>query len=553
MNMKKILSIAVLCAVAVSAMAVPARPGWQTRTQADGTAIEVQLCGDEFYHYTVNRDGKQVQLNTETGMYEVIGDAPTGDIVKARRARLPRANARRARQEFGKTPNLAPRGIVILVNFTDKAFQAAHTRTVFDSLCNAVDCKVNKDGTKYYPSAGQYFLSQSNGLYHPVFDVYGPVTLSRNMKYYGENDSQDNDKRPAVAVVEACKLLENSVDFTLYDSDEDGKIDFVYMIYAGEAESSTEVANQIWPHAFSIDEEFEYQDTNFTSVYPNIDSCKVDGKQVNTYACSSELSGSSIDGIGTLCHEFSHVMGLPDFYDTEYGTNYNSKLTPNEWDVMDGGAYNGNGHCPPNYSAWEKYFFGWVEPKNLGDQGASLTLYPNGSEEYNVYQINEAGELQSATTDGLNYYIEFRKKTGWDTNLPATGMLIWKVDYDENLWVQNTPNNGGRRDTAPHYTLVIPSGTKIGVSYGAKNVWPYSVNKIVYNSWKGVTGKPLTDITNHRDSITLVYIEEGEEPVDPQGVEDIHGDKVQATKVIRNGQVLIIRNGVIYDLNGRVL
>ena len=510
--MRKIVAAILLCSLALTAHAVPAKRGWQTRTQADGSSIEVQVIGDEFYHYTINREGKQIRLN-EAGMYEVVGEAPSAAKVQARRA-----NARRARREFGVTPNLAPRGIVILVNFTDKSFAASHTRTVVDSLCNAKDCQVNKHGTKAFPSAGQYFLDQSNGLYHPVFDVYGPVNLSHNMKYYGENDENGNDMRPAVAVVEACKQLESSVDFTLYDSDNDGKVDFVYMIYAGEGEHATEVENQIWPHAFSIDEEFEYEDTYFTDVYPTKNSCKVDGKQINTYACSSELSGSDLDGIGTLCHEFSHVMGLPDFYDTKYGNNYENHVTPNDWDVMDGGSYNEDGHCPPNYSAWEKYFFGWHTPVNLGNEGQNLTLYASGTENYQAYQINTSGSLITATTAGECYYIENRQAVGWDRGLPHHGLLIWKVNYNQSAWVNNEPNNTSGN---PRYTLASAYGTTIGtylnssqtayVYDGPKNPYPGSKNVTT----KTIANKPLLNIAESNQLITLTYIEEPVVPVDP--------------------------------------
>ena len=511
--MRKIVAAILLCGLALTANAVPAKRGWQTRTQADGTTIEVQLLGDEFYHYTINRDGKQVRLN-EAGMYEVVGEAPSRAKVQ-----VLRASARKARKEFGITPNLAPRGIVIMVNFTDKSFAASHTRVMIDSLCNAKDCKVNKHGNTMYPSAGEYFLDQSNGLYHPIFDVYGPVTLSHNMRYYGQNDGEGNDLRPAVAVVEACKLLESSVDFTLYDSDNDGKIDFVYMIYAGEGEASTEVTDQIWPHAYSIDEEFDIHDTYFTSVYPSKNDCKVDGKQVNTYACSAELSGNDLDGIGTLCHEFSHVMGLPDFYDTNYGTNYSSALTPSDWDVMDGGAYNGGGHCPPNYSAWEKYFFGWHTPINLGNEGQNLTLKANGTDGYQAYQINTNGTQITATTSGECYYIENRQQVGWDRGLPHHGMLIWKVNYDQSAWVNNEPNNTAN---SPRYTLVSASGNKIGtyasgysyVHAGDKNPYPGSENVTT----KTIANKPLLNIAESNQIITLTYIEEPVIPIDPFNV-----------------------------------
>ena len=161
--------------IAVSLLAVPARREWRTVTQADGTSIEVMVVGDEFFHYTINRDGKQVrEIN---GKYEVVGEEPTAEVVTARRAK---AVARRQRKDIGTMPNLAPKGVVILANFSNQSMQSGHTQAVFDELCNSTNCTVN-DG---YPSAAQYFADQSNGSYRPQFDVFGPVTLSRTVAYY---------------------------------------------------------------------------------------------------------------------------------------------------------------------------------------------------------------------------------------------------------------------------------------------------------------------------------------------------------------------------------
>ena len=526
--------------VAASLNAIPAKRGWQTCTQADGTTIEVQMIGDEFYHYTINRDGQQIELG-EDGMYRVVGEEPTAKQAKARHEAAPRLRRAIQASEFGYTPNLAPRGIVIMVNFSDKSFKAANTRVVVDSLCNAVNCKVNKKGSTYYPSAGQYFKDQSNGSYHPIFDVYGPVTLKNNLKYYGENDSQGNDKRAAVAVVEACKKLESQVDFTKYDSNNDGKVDFVYMMYAGEGENATDVANQIWPHAFSIDEEFEYQDKNFTDVYPTKNDCKVDGKQINTYACSAEISGGSLDGIGTLCHEFSHVLGLPDLYDIEYGKVYKNSMTPGDWNIMDGGSYNGDGHCPPNYDPWEKAFMGWLDPANPGNTPQTLTLHPNGTTQYTAYQINESGTKQAYNKEGVNYYIENRQKVGWDRCLPAAGMLIWKVNYKKSVWKDNAPN-ASSTSNAPLYTIMTPSGsTKIAGS---------SSDVFKSGSWNKLSGKPLTNIKVTNQIVTLNYIGEGSAI---ETVEEMANPSNEPRKIIRNGQILILKDGKLYNITGNVV
>ena len=508
--MKKISTLCLLLLIAMTSMAVPAKRGWQTRTQADGSTIDVQLVGDEFYHYLVNRDGQQVR--EVNGMYEAVGSAPTVAKVQARRAQ-----ARRARKEFGKTPNLAPRGVVILVNFSNKSLKSSHTNATFTELCNSENCTVNNG----YPSAREYFKSQSNGAYTPVFDVFGPVTLSQKYSYYG-NNVDDEDEYATDAVIEACILANNKysdLNFADYDSDGDGKVDFVYVIYAGYGEADGGGESTIWPHNYSIQDLL----VNYPSYSKYTKSqTKLDGVYLDNYAMSNELDhySDALTGIGTLCHEFGHVIGLPDFYETNYGTNYKNALTPNDWDVMDGGAYNEDGHCPPNYSPWEKYFFGWHTPINLGSEGTNLTLKANGTDGYQAYQINTSGKLISATTESECYYIENRQKNGWDAGLPHHGMLIWKVKYNASAWSNNAPNNDDTSGS-PLYTIVSASGTKIGthsnsdnsayIYDGPKNPFPGNANVTTVT----IAGKPLKSIAEKNGEITLIYIEEPTIPVDP--------------------------------------
>ncbi len=502
--MKKILSFLFLCALAVTASAVPARRGWQTRTQADGTTIEIQQFGDEFYHYMINRECKQVrEIN---GMYVEIGEAPTEAVAKARRAK---AVARRQRKDVGVTPNLAPKGVVILANFANKSMQSGHTQATFDELCNSTNCTVN-DG---YPSAGQYFADQSNGTYRPQFDVFGPVTLSRNVSYYGADGAKEGDDQHATdAVVEACILANEqfTINWADYDSNNDGYVDFVYVIYAGKGQADGGTSETIWPHNWSVESARYYGNCTYTEA-----QCKVGGKKLDNYAMSGEISGSSLGGIGTLCHEFGHVMGLPDLYDTDYGTVYDNCLTPNDWDIMDGGSYNADGHCPPNYDPWEKDFFGWLTPINLGNTGQNVTLYANGTENQQTYQINASGTYVSPTTSGLRYYIENRQAVGWDAPLTGHGMLIWKVNFNASAWEDNAPNNS-ETSGAPLYTVVSATGTAIGWDGSTdncpKNPFPGTGKK---TSWSGVSGKPLLNIKESNQIVTLTYIEEPVTPVDP--------------------------------------
>ena len=504
--MKKLFLLCFSLVVAMTVLAVPARRGWQTRTQADGTTIEVQQFGDEFYHYMINRDGQQVREN-ENGMFEVVGAAPTAEVAKARRAK---AVARRQRKDVGTEPYPAPRGLLILANFSDSKYKSTNTQDIMDSLVNAKNCQVNKYNSKKYPSAAQYFRDQSYGKYNPVFDVFGPVTVTRKVAYYGTDGSEEGDDNHAAdLIVEACKLADQNYDINWadYDWNSDGEIDFVYVIYAGKGQADGGASTTIWPHNWDITSARSYTGGDGKYCTYTADQCKVGGLKINNYACSGELNGQdgSLNGISTFCHEFGHVLGLPDFYDTNYGTNWKQELTPNEWDIMDGGSYNGDGHCPPNYSPWEKYFFGWHNPINLGTEGALLSLVANGVDGYQAYQVNAAGAQQAATKEGWNYYFENRQQQGWDEFIPAEGLVIWKVNFDASAWSNNTPNNTANN---PKYTVVCSNGTKVGASNGSGNVFPYGSK----NSWEGVSGKPLKKITKSGELVTLIYIEE---PVDP--------------------------------------
>ena len=144
---------------------------------------------------------------------------------------------------------------------------------------------------------------------------------------------------------------------------------------------------------------------------------------------------------------------------------------------------------------------------------------------------------------GLCYYFENRQKTGWDKYLPASGLLIWKVNYNATKWAENTPNNTARN---PLYTIVCSNGTKIGSSNGKGNVFPYVSKTDPVTSWEGVTGKPLTNISVSGGVVTLNYIHQG------QGIEDVEDGK-QAQKILREGRLVIIRDGKDYDATGRRL
>ena len=427
--MKKIGLIVVLSVMVCSIWAVPARRGGMVITQPDGTEVTVCQHGDEHFHWQTNEKGEWIRLG-EDGFYQVT-EALSEEQIEVKRMASPRRVATAA-----YPLNIAPRGLVILVNFANVAFTTE--KAEMDSML------IGKNYTRNYSytyrnkkynitsqgSARQYFQDASFGQYTPEFDVVGPVSVSKNMEYYGQNDRY-GDMYPHKMVDEACKLADTqfNVDFTRYDNNGDGYVDFVFVIYAGYGEADGGADETIWPHAW-----------NLSSVGTR---CVIDGKTVDLYACGNELDyySKKHTGIGTFCHEFSHVLGLPDLYDTNQEDPHGEK-TFGSWSILDYGPYNNEGNTPPTFSAYERFFMGWLTPrlitepenvvlKDLKESNEALLI--SSSDQHNLI-----GNNPSPTTF---YMIENRQQEGWDKHLPGHGMMLTKILYDYKKWFENTVNN----------------------------------------------------------------------------------------------------------------
>lgn len=430
--MKKIGLIAILSLMVCSAWAIPARRGGIVKTQPDGSQITVYQHGDEHFRWMTNAKGEWLKVD-ENGFYQVT-EALSAEEIRTKQMAAP---SRVAQAQKVATPlNIAPRGLVILVNFTDVAFTT--DKAEMDSMLIGKnytrDYSYNYGGRKYFVtsegSAWKYFYDSSNGQYSPQFDVVGPVTVSREMSYYGKNVNSF-DANPWIMVKEACQLVDDSIDFTKYDNNNDGYVDFIYVIYAGYGEADGGEKNTIWPHSYWLME---------AGV-----NCKVDGKYVDLYACGNELDYHSKQhtGIGTFCHEFSHVLGLPDLYET---TGNGTHKTLGSWSILDYGPYNNDGNTPPAYSAYERFMMGWLIPR--------LIVVPENIELEELQESNSA--LLISTTDEHNligndpkpttfYMLENRQQKEWDEYLPGHGLMLTKVQYSSKKWSENTVNNTASR------------------------------------------------------------------------------------------------------------
>ena len=392
-----------------------------------------------------------------------VAPLPGSGLVEPKRPRAPfeivfhdsKTNVQRvAPKQSAPQINMAPRGLLMLVEFKDVTFDPLNTQQAFDSLANGENYTYNGATG----SCQAYFKAQSNGQYVPEFDVVGPLKLPQSTAYYGANDDYGNDQYVVDLVIDACSAADQiGIDFEQYDNNKDGMVDFVYIIYAGYAESEGggERPSYIWPHNWDLISALYYGYSNKEDYYANSDTDyklpSFDGKLVNAYACSNELRMATKKraGIGTICHEFSHVLGLPDYYltVTDSETNPNQRLTPGAWSLMGYGNYLNDGNTPPNYSVYDKYFLGWVTPEVLS-KTQELTI-PADGESYFMLTRNEKHVDAGAYRTDTVYYLENRQQEGWDTYLPGHGMLIWQVIFDEKDWFNNCPN-----DYVPRYRLI---------------------------------------------------------------------------------------------------
>lgn len=522
--MKKQLTTFLLAlAVAVQvAVAVPARRGvLHTVTQPDGTTVTLQRVGDENAHFYVTTDRVPVMADA-TGRYcfarlDASGRAVASDVqaadashrdarqtayvaaldrpslyksLSASRSRMAVAPRRaNASSGIGLEGALFPHegdvnALVILVEFSNKKFTVPNPEQYYEDF-------LNKEGFAQHNATGScrdYFMSVSDGKFRPKFDVYGPVTLG-TMATYGANDFWGNDVGAGQMVYEACKKLDSSLDFSKYDLNGDGFVDNVYIIYAGQGEASYGTDDTIWPHRWVM--KYAYgSDPMFDGVY------------VSDYGCCNEYDRVAPTGIGTFCHEFGHVMGLPDLYTTDY--NEAALIaTPGDWDIMDHGSYNNDGRTPPSYSAYERNAMGWL---NL--------IEINGPASIDLPAITDSNSACIINTGDPNefFLLENRQQKGWDAHVPGHGMLVWHIDFDINVWKNNEVNNDAKHnyvdieeaggivdneDVATMATYAFPGTSR--VTSITDDTKPYSLR-----TWdnKGL-GLPVTDITEKNGIVSF--------------------------------------------------
>ena len=496
--------------------AVPALPTSRTVIQKDKCQLVIIMRGDEHCHFYYTIDNIPIAEGDDGSFYHVFikdNDIVLSNVLahekdernidesdfinkntdevrqflshywskkleESNTLRLTRSASKSAKRSLGESQILKgeKKGLVILVNFANKMMSMSNANEVFDAMFNEIGYNRNDA----VGSVHDYFYDQSYGQFNLTFDVVGPVTVSNNYGYYGSNGTSLNggDIKADEMIVEACKLADEQINFANYDWDGDGEVEQVYVIYAGYGEASGGPKNTIWPHESHL----EYQESGVLTL---------DGVTINTYACSCELtggSGTTLNGIGTACHEFSHCLGFPDLYDTGYSGGFGMSY----WDIMSSGSHcgpKGHGEVPTGYSAYERQFAGWLELKEL-DSPCVINDMPSISEEpiaYAIYNDNHRDEY---------FLLENRQNVKWfsytGTYEDCHGLLVTHVDYSETAWKNNKVNSS----TKHQRMTIIPADMSYGSTYTSEGGTYYALNKneLQGDLFPGLYG--VTELTN---------------------------------------------------------
>lgn len=464
---KPVFIISLFLLYCTEALCIPANRVSRIVQQSDGTLLTIALCGDEYLHFFSTDDGYPVIEDSQRGgfcyaSYHQQSLSSTGVLahnlkqrgekemqyvrnldetvrmrmseIWAERMSSNRNIRKKTKTRGGITGNRnsyigKKKGLVILVDFADLDMKGDNPQAGFHRMFNEKGYNENK----HIGSVHDYFYAQSYGRFDLTFDVVGPVKMSGTYGYYGANTGGDDgrDRYPGTMVAEACLQVDDQVNFSDYDWDGDGKVDQIFVVYAGYGESNGAPSNTIWPHQSSL--------SSCASLGDGEGALMLDDVIVDTYACTCELAGTrgnTKNGIGTACHEFSHCLGLPDFYDVKY----NGGFGMNYWDLMASGGHSGpnnNGEVPCGYSAYERWFAGWLDFVELNEPVKVSGMPSLGDEAmaYIVYNDNHRDEY---------FILENRQNTEWFSYVQQSngchGLIVTHVDYDKDSWSRNNVN-----------------------------------------------------------------------------------------------------------------
>lgn len=251
------------------------------------------------------------------------------------------------------------------------------------------------------------------------------VKLPHTKKYYGANDADGDDIRPREFIKDAVELaMKTNIDFSQFDNDGDGYVDFLQVIHSGVGEEGGEDRDAIWSHQWTLNGYIETPD----------------GFKIHQYFTAPELytnDNNLPSSIGVACHEFGHALGLVDYYDTDFGASGGYAEGLGNWELMDSGCWNNEGKSPAQTNVYSKYLLGWVNLKELDK---------SGDFELKDVETNKIGYILKSSNDAEFFVLENRQNKSFDKFIPYHGLLVYHVDRSNEGWLSNTVNTSPNKE-----------------------------------------------------------------------------------------------------------
>ncbi|HVP57585.1 MAG TPA: M6 family metalloprotease domain-containing protein [bacterium] len=343
------------------------------------------------------------------------------------------------------------RALVLLVDFSDKpADRTANTPGVFQQKLFASNGRTLKS----------YFLENSYGRFSLDGDVFGWFRadcrhrdiVNRDL-VAGTKDDHGLDTSSDAIMPSLCQyplniwglvknviaLADSTVDFSAYDANGDGFVDALIIVHAGIGAEI--VANELNGHSedyiWSLQSDLDY--------YAPTRGTAADGVRIGPFVIVPEISE-----IGVFAHEFCHLLGLPDLYNSVTGVP-----VAGDFCLMDGGAWLGPqgraGSVPGHLSTFMKSILGWIEPQEVclgcgGPDSMSGAEFEPLSLEASAHRLLSNPGGVDWTPDGRGqgeyFILENRQNRfgDFDSYLSGHGLVIWKIDESER-----NNNTAGRR------------------------------------------------------------------------------------------------------------
>jgi len=520
--MKKFLILFFAVVACLQVFAVPANPKPVTVIQPNGEELTLMMNGDEYIRWAETMDGYTLLINSEFyfcyAHRNAFGDLEPSPFIATEIGNrshevstwLQNVNKklfyseeqvyhymqlREINERELENTRTGTTGVnkipVLLMQFSDRKFRK--TSEDFDMLFN----QINYYSSGFKGSFRDFFLESSYNKLDLQSTIFGPFTLDEKAEYY-----VPESKWATYAKNSIQKAIAEGVDFSDFTVN-GNQIEGIYIIYAGHDQSAG-CKTCIWAHAQLS---FNYS---------------FGGYLFKRYAASSELegaSGSTLSTIGTFCHEYGHVLGARDFYDTNYeiwgeydGTGF--------WDLQASGSYNDGGKTPATPNPRSKITtYGWATAIELNTP-QRCTIPVSRIYENAYYRINTPASNQY-------FILENKKKEGFDIGIPGENLLIYRCteNYDAGgggspsnypgnttSWQRFYPVSANAKDKVPEF------GTNKKSQYGSINAasctWPQT-NKTDFsnNSTPAMVtldgtnvNKPITNIQVHDDFITFDFI-----------------------------------------------